>query len=752
MVEQRALIEQLLAKSNPPQTISEHTEEVLKRIEQLKDFLGNMIPQEDWELLHMAALYHDTGKASTPFQLSIRGIRNSSDFAIPHNYLSVAFLSDDIDEDIKELLAGVVAFHHWREFPDLKKLQAAYEDLKSLLPLLQREMQSLEASVNLSPFSDWVKWLKFLRKHVYNRVTQFRFSLSEPLKIKKREYPYRRFVLLVGLLNRADHSASAGVDAEKPPIDKHSGAMQRFRQLGVQEPWQIEILSDGDKVKKNGILSASTGMGKTEFALLWAGRNKLLYTLPMRASTNAMFQRFRRLFGGDRVGLIHSESLSLLLKENPDTDDIFHLHDTARQLSFNLMVSTADQLFTSVLRYRGFERIYATFATSRVVIDEIQAYSPRTLAIIVRGLKEIEEMGGKWLVITATVPRFLLDEGYVKPEWTEKRVMLSTRHRVRKVGDDLLDTVDIVKSLAQKHRKVLVIFNTVKRAQVFYRRLEGINKLLIHSRFAWRDRGRRESAVMGDFEGVLISTQVVEVSLDIDFDVLLTDLAPYDVLVQRMGRVWRRRSRGDYDSSEPNVYVFRGDLNEITGRGKVYEKALVEKAWDFLNEGLLNEEEKSYRTEEFYSSDNLMGTNYMRDFELAYKESGKIIFSSRSQAQEIFRDIYSAEIIPEDFLDREVGDIEFLDKLGISPEESLRAILERSEDFMNERKKRLLFMNLLKEFMVQVPAYTLNKVSVYPLSDITGNPYHASIRIADVIYDDELGVIPSDGKDESVFI
>ncbi len=750
MVEQDAPVERLLAKSNPAQSISEHTAEVLERVEQLRNIHGNSIPDEDWNLLRCAALYHDAGKASTPFQMSVRGNRKYGD-AIPHNYLSVAFLPKDVED---ELLAAVVAFHHWREFPELRgdKLQPAYQDLQSLLPLLRREMEALGISVNLSSFPEWVAWLRFLKNRIYEKVTRSRLPLDEPLKIRKQEHPYRRFVLLVGLLNRADHSASAGVDAEKPPIDKRAGVSKRFGELGVEDPWQMEVLSDGEKSMHNGVLSASTGMGKTEFALLWAGTDKLLYTLPMRASTNAMFHRFRRLFGRDRVGLLHSESLSLLLKENPDTDDVFHLHDTARQMSFNVMVSTADQIFTSVLRYRGFERLYATFAMSRVVVDEIQAYSPRTLAIIVRGLREIEEMGGRWLVITATVPRFLLESGYIRPEWMERRVLPAVRHRVRKVEDDLMDAVDTVLGLARKGRRVLVIFNTVKRAQEFYRRLEGVNKLLIHSRFTWKDRGKRESAVMGNFEGVLVSTQVVEVSLDIDFDVLLTDLAPYDVLVQRMGRVWRRRSRGNYEGSEPNVYVFRGDLNEITGKGKVYERALVEKTWDFLREGPLSEEEKSNSTEEFYSRENLRGTGYIKAFELAFSESGNVIFDSRSQAQEVFRDIYSVDVIPEVLLEKEVGDVEFLDKLGIAPRESLRSVLERSEDYMNDRKGRLLFMNMLKEFAVQVPVYMLRKVPVYSLSDITGNPYHSSIRVAGIPYDEETGVVPCDGGDETAFI
>lgn len=82
----------------------------------------------------------------------------------------------------------------------------------------------------------------------------------------------------------------------------------------------------------------------------------------------------------------------------------------AKNLSYPLIVSTADQIFTATLKYLGFEKIYGTLSYSKVIIDEIQAYSPQTMAIIIHGLKEIVSIGGKFLIVTATFPSFVRDE------------------------------------------------------------------------------------------------------------------------------------------------------------------------------------------------------------------------------------------------------------------------------------------------------------------------------------------------------
>ena len=118
---------------------------------------------------------------------------------------------------------------------------------------------------------------------------------------------------------------------------------------------------------------------------------------------------------------------------------------------------------------------------------------------------------------------------------------------------------------------------------------------LFHSRFIYKHRKRKEKKILEKLEDekpkkpyLLIATQVVEVSLDVDFEILITEVAPLPELIQRFGRVNRKRK---YIPREPNVYIFTYfDESE-----KIYEKELMDITLNILKEyvngGLVNESE-----------------------------------------------------------------------------------------------------------------------------------------------------------------
>ncbi|OJT85667.1 hypothetical protein BM535_22140, partial [Clostridioides difficile] len=60
--------------------------------------------------------------------------------------------------------------------------------------------------------------------------------------------------------------------------------------------------------------------------------------------------------------------------------------------------------------YRGYEKVYSTLAYSKVVIDEIQAYSPEIAAVLVKGIEMIHKIGGRFMIMTATMPTIYIDE------------------------------------------------------------------------------------------------------------------------------------------------------------------------------------------------------------------------------------------------------------------------------------------------------------------------------------------------------
>ncbi|MCX8095835.1 MAG: CRISPR-associated helicase Cas3', partial [Caldisericia bacterium] len=166
---------------------------------------------------------------------------------------------------------------------------------------------------------------------------------------------------------------------------------------------------------------------------------------------------------------------------------------------------------------------------------------------------------------------------------------------------------------AENGKRVLVILNTVSQAQDVYEKLIKLNRpnikiFLLHSRFSLEDRKLKEVNILNnefknpkplkEKEGkILITTQVVEASLNIDADVLFTEICPLDSLVQRMGRVVRRvgpnfeiesqnfekriyknrfkDERYEVDLSQPNVniWIFKNGLE--SGNGQVYERELL---------------------------------------------------------------------------------------------------------------------------------------------------------------------------------
>jgi CRISPR-associated endonuclease/helicase Cas3 len=163
------------------------------------------------------------------------------------------------------------------------------------------------------------------------------------------------------------------------------------------------------------------------------------------------------------------------------------------------------------------------------------------------------------------------------------------RHRIAVHPGDLLTQLDQPIAEARSGAAVLVVCNTVRRAREAARRIAeaGVPTLTLHGRFTYRDRWRLEQRLMGFFgpDGqrphhplIVVATQVIEVSLDVDFDCLYSDPAPLDALIQRFGRVNRRRRR---DLAPVQVF------EQPTGtedRISIYDPTLVQASVDLLRQ------------------------------------------------------------------------------------------------------------------------------------------------------------------------
>ncbi len=196
------------------------------------------------------------------------------------------------------------------------------------------------------------------------------------------------------------------------------------------------------------------------------------------------------------------------------------------------------------------------------IFDEIHAYDSHVVALILEMVRVIKQLGGRCLFMSATFPGFLktlLKEAVAGEaadfvlgqsgldEWA-CRFLTTARHRLRWRDATLEQLSPEVVRAAREGRRVLVVANRVAQAQDLFRSLgqqvEGV--YLLHSRLTRRDRVTREQKVIKALRGedisriqILVATQVIEVSLDISFDMIFTEVAPVDDLLQRFGRVNR---------------------------------------------------------------------------------------------------------------------------------------------------------------------------------------------------------------------
>ncbi|PMP97297.1 MAG: CRISPR-associated endonuclease Cas3'', partial [Thermodesulfobacterium geofontis] len=367
-----------------PETLEEHTENLLKELERLKnlyreEFTKLGVNDEFWGALKLSCLFHDLGKISSHFQRKIKKQLEQSveipaklNKEIPHNYISGIFLYNEEvfkqlgeDESLFDMVLFSVLFHHIREIDfDETYLKRLFE--KDIKPKIQSLIWLHEKyNIDISKIKDEAP------SYVYEEIKSFVYNSSNKVTSLKRK---KGFILLKGLLHRIDHSASAHLPVENKRIANAEKCLICYLSkkpdfMGLKDfQNQAKQLRD-----RNVLFTASTGIGKTEFAINWIGEDKAFYTLPVRVSVNAMYDRFVDIFSDEYIGLLHSDSLFYGLEKSESFDDFLSFEEhitrmqTTRQLSMPITITTADQLFTAVFKYPGYEKIYATLMYSKVV-------------------------------------------------------------------------------------------------------------------------------------------------------------------------------------------------------------------------------------------------------------------------------------------------------------------------------------------------------------------------------------------------
>lgn len=670
-------MDKYLAK--PDKTLLEHTNDVKEQLEVIQR-IGYIPNDKIFWLTYCSCEHHDKGKVNREFKKRISNrSKFNPDTEIAHNVLSLYFIKRedfDSDEDYQKVAYAVLTHHNYCD---------EYEVIDKQKELIHELL------------ADFGEEIHEVRIGTLNRI----------LKMKSNP----EAVLIKGLLMRCDYSASAGITVEYANdflVEKLGQMMNAWQKKEPEASWNDLQTFCREHRDENIIVTAQTGMGKTEAGLLWMGNHKGFFILPLRTAINAIYARIK----GDvlceenlkeRLALLHSDTLAYYTQNlNTKEIDISEYYKRTKQLSMPLTVTTLDQIFDFVFQYPGYEMKLATLSYTKIIIDEIQMYGPDLLAYLTRGIEMIIKYGGKVAVLTATLAPFVKDileekgcmKGAACKDFNDDMIRHNLKVYPEKMNAQIIAETYILNKKNNQSNKILVVCNTVNKAQAIYQELEEIidseSLHILHNKFIKEDRSIKEEQIL-EFgktykndntincgNGIWVATSIVEASLDIDFDFLFTELSDLSALFQRLGRCNRK---GKKDSSEYNCFVFT-EINPGTirrGDKGFIDKTIHELSKEALRnvDGVVTESEKVELINSYFRTQDLKGSDYLINFNKIYDEILEVNPGDIKKNEINFRNILSYTVIPESVYNEKREEIEsnldILEQKDILWEQKIRA-------------------------------------------------------------------------------
>ncbi|MEO9365706.1 MULTISPECIES: CRISPR-associated helicase/endonuclease Cas3 [Candidatus Nitrosocaldus] len=837
--------------------LKDHLYLTIERAIQLKRFIidnqeaitYNKLGNDFFRSLYIACLLHDLGKIDLNFQEKLYGnphdssldtlrkfFKNYRNLRIKdHEVISILYslIFLDNNEWDKKIRTAILLHHYndfyankginarylFDEYPDLSKyLEFMLNNkdeirrlLKSLLDYIKEKIEENKGNI-IDDINHLFQELNEKIEVGYDKIKQLYdadrtgHGLSEILKFfildEDSKVDIYDFFVFLGALRRCDYAASANIDIEYPiklSNDVYSSIDKKIKDKigGIERDslWQEELINKIGNIKRNIVLIAPTGSGKTEFALLWASKKgkKLIYTLPLRVALNDLYWRFGNdingYFNNNYLNILHSTAFIEYVKAREygregryGMVDVGIKQNTAKLFSTPIILTTPDQVFLTSLKYYTSDKLISIYPLSTIIIDEVQAYKPEMVAIILKTIEIIQRLQGDIIIITATFPPYV--EKFIKDKFDIIDVSnyIDIREKVKNYNQrrhciDLIrcglfkdeDNLEIdeegleeIKKQLEKNRgkNILIIVNNVKKAIRLYERLKEMRNedtYLLHSRLLEKEKSSRISRIRevekreGRKRIVLVATQIVEASVDIDFDILITEISPIDSQIQRWGRIYRNRD-DNYTSSEPNILIF---TKYDKGTTAIYDKDVIEQTICVLErkkgEIMAHEDEVAIIKEVYNTKidDNkTLKDSYIEKINEHLEYLKYFTVEKKSHAQRLFREIAGLQIIVPAIMSK--SDDKRVSTFGELIEKRLRDNESDSlswSEIINKIKEETQLNNLdewylkriLYEYSINIPFFLLEKLqrnsSIFRIREFKG--YYV-LTITNMKYLDEI--------------
>jgi len=381
----------------------------------------------------------------------------------------------------------------------------------------------------------------------------------------------------------------------------------------------LSITEQADAPPSISIIQSATGTGKTKAALHLVlqhmrqrGQQGFYIAMPTRVSSDAMLQRIKSIMQDATVIQVQSglwQSTTWFKGK--------------RAFLSPYGVGTIDQALKSVMPTPHFFLRLIGLSHKTIVFDEVHAYDCYMSVIFFRLLEWLRVVDASVIILTATLPLQMLQKAV--QAYTGKPLVVSVPHSsilvadgnttqvykadsksTKKVNIEWIERQDVVSVIFHhiEEHSVCVICNTIARAQSLYNQViaqlekpnvkqKDIDVYLLHSRLTSRQRHNIEKQILQRFgrhttnstPAIVISTQIVEQSLDISFGAMVSDMCPADVFIQRIGRLQRHKKQVAVSTCYIISPMLFGGVPRFSGG--VYDKHVLLRSYLLLREQTL---------------------------------------------------------------------------------------------------------------------------------------------------------------------
>lgn len=567
----------------------------LLNINNLDYFLNN---------IKKSVFFHDFGKATEKWQESVRNLDENNNRLPPHAIYSGFYLLFNNKDDFFPLFSAIS--HHSllteNSFGSNLDYNAKFFDeyLENLIN--QKEFKCFK----FNSINEYLIQLNNFKNRCQDSNLRSLYSLKKDINLLfKAKYALNLSYLIMsdGLSSGFEKENILIIEDNVldvyPSPNKIINEVSSFSKDLKLNPIQQYVIdtknsNDLEELVKPMLLEAPCGEGKTLASLLFSEVlfkndliNKVIFALPTQVTSNNMYNEFSSDYNIPKkwVGIYHSEVLNFLLKND---DEINPYLEKYKNLIYSkpFNISTIDHLLLSLVNgYKYAPRAFGNMLNSLIIIDELHYYDSYTLSLIEVLCEVLRFLKIPHIIMSATIPNFIKnkfdDSEYIKLQSSgcdlnniEKNPFKFSYNssQIYEDGHFSKKFLDILSGNIDKNLGIIV--NTVPMSQDIYRDIKELYPekqiLLYNARFMKKDRPIKEKLIKA-FSNILyekasdddykllenygfnpnekfifIGTQVAEISLNMSFDTMISEIAPLDALIQRGGRLHRKMT---YDNS-----------------------------------------------------------------------------------------------------------------------------------------------------------------------------------------------------------